>query len=213
MKILKVESLLFPEVKRIRFARFADHRGYFTEIFKRSDFDSHPELESVRSLPLYQANESFSRRGTVRGLHFQWDRPMGKLIRTVTGRMIDLVLDIRVASPTFGKIVAIDLPATPEHDFNEWIWIPPGFAHGNCFPVDTTIQYFCTAEWNPAAEAGISPLAADIDWSVADPTLVEFVRGTLATTSLMTDKDRDGLTLAGWRETPHAAAFGVTPHG
>ena len=63
------------------------------------------------------------------------------------------------------------MPSHPGDDFSQWIWVPPGFAHGNVFLLDTTIEYFCSGEYNPECEASISPLADDLDWSLCDPTL------------------------------------------
>ncbi len=87
MKIVGVDRLTFPEVAVIRFARFQDHRGYFTEHYRESDF---ADLDFLRGVHFRQMNESFSRAGTIRGLHFQWDPYQGKLVRAVTGRLIDL---------------------------------------------------------------------------------------------------------------------------
>ena len=98
---------------------------------------------------------------------------MGKLVRTLSGRMVDMILDIRKGSTTFGKIIAYDMPSEHEADYNEWIWVPPGFAHGNFFTEDSTIEYFCSGEYSPGCEAGISPLAADIDWSLCEGSLKE----------------------------------------
>ena len=146
VKILSVQSLSLREVKVIRFARFCDHRGYFTEHYRKNDFDQHPDLDFLRSVQFTQCNESYSRKNSIRGLHFQWNPFMGKLVRTIQGRMIDLVLDIRLKSPTLGKAIAYDMPARAEADYGEWIWVPPGFAHGNVFTEPTTIEYFCTQE-------------------------------------------------------------------
>ena len=198
MKIVSVTSLPIPEVKVIRYQRFADHRGYFTETYRKSDFDRHPELGFLRGIDFTQCNESHSKSGTVRGLHFQWNPYMGKLVRTVAGRMVDLVLDIRKRSPTFGKIVACDLPCDPAASFGEWIWVPVGFAHGNYYPEESRIEYFCTGEWSPQCEAGVSPLAPDIDWSQCDPALKREFDGIIAAGPLLTDKDRDGFSLRSW---------------
>ena len=146
-----------PAIKVIRFARFMDMRGYFTESFRKSDFAS--QLAFMKDVQFVQFNESFSRRNVVRGMHFQWNPFMGKLVRTVHGRMVDLFLDIRKGSPTYGKAAACDMPSSPDNDYAEWIWIPPGFAHGNYFTEDTTIEYICSGEYSPGCEAGISPLA------------------------------------------------------
>jgi dTDP-4-dehydrorhamnose 3,5-epimerase len=163
MKIVSVQQLALPEIKVIRYARFRDHRGYSTEHFRKSDFQTHTLTTFMRGVEFVQSNESFSRAGTVRGLHFQWNPYLGKLVRTLHGHMVDLILDIRKDSPTFGKIIAYDMPANKTEDVNDWIWVPPGFAHGNPFLEDTSTEYFCSGAYNPQCEAGISPLSEDID--------------------------------------------------
>ncbi len=169
MKIVAVETLAIAEVKVIRFGRFGDHRGYFTEPFRRSDIDAQAEFLCGVQFP--QSNESYSHPNVVRGLHFQWNPRMGKLVRTIAGRMVDLVMDIRQGSPTYGKIIAHDMPASADRTEAEWIWVPPGFAHGNFFTEPSYIEYYCSGEYSPGCEAGISPLADDLDWSLCDPAL------------------------------------------
>ncbi len=203
MKILSVTPLALPEVKVIRFARFRDHRGYFTETFRQSDLHTLSFLAGAR---IMQGNESVSRAGVVRGLHYQWSPHMGKLVRTLSGRMVDIILDIRMGSPTYGKRIAYEMPADLDADFDEWIWIPPGFAHGNYFSEDSRIEYLCTGEYSQGKEAGISPLAHDIDDSLMDAALKAELHKAFAH-AIMTDKDRAGLTLAQWKE--HEAAH---PH-
>jgi dTDP-4-dehydrorhamnose 3,5-epimerase len=198
MKIVATNELAFPEIKVIRFARFQDHRGYFTEPYRRSDFLTENVPASLRGVRFVQANESFSRAGTVRGLHFQWNPYQGKLVRTVAGHMIDLALDIRKGSPTFGKIIAHDMPSTHAEGYGEWIWVPPGFAHGNFFPQNTHIEYFCTGEYSPGYEAGISPLTKDIDWSLCDPRLKQQFDALTSGNMLISQKDQNALTIAAW---------------
>ena len=140
MKILSITDLAIPSVKVIRFARFRDNRGYFSEHYRFSDFETGDAASFMNGVRFLQMNESFSKPHTVRGLHFQWNPFMGKLVRTVRGRMIDMVVDIRKGSPTYGKIIAYDMPVTGDEDFTEWIWVPPGFAHGNTFTEDTVIE-------------------------------------------------------------------------
>jgi len=207
LKLLDVRPLAIPEIKVIRFARFRDQRGYFSEHFRKSDLQTNALTSFLAGVDFYQANESYSRPGTVRGLHFQWNPYMGKLVRTLQGRMVDLVLDIRKGSPTFGKLVAHDMPARPTDDWNEWIWVPPGFAHGNLFLEDTSIEYFCSGEYNPACEAGISPLAGDIDWSLCDAGLRESFGKIAHSTPLITDKDRAGLSVGSWKTDPRSENF------
>jgi dTDP-4-dehydrorhamnose 3,5-epimerase len=204
MKLIDVRGLALEGATVIRFGRFRDDRGYFTEHFRKSDFAA---LEGLHIPEFVQCNESFSRPGTVRGLHFQWDPHMGKLIRTLRGRMIDLMLDIRKGSPTFGKIIAYDLPYDTNSEHAEWLWVPPGFAHGNLFTEETLIEYFCTGEYSPTTEAGISPLAPDIDWSLCDPELRAIFEDVAYKTRLMTEKDRNGYTIAAWQASPLSDNF------
>ena len=207
MKMLSVKQLAIPDIKIIRFARFCDQRGYFTEHFRKSDFQTNPLTPFMTGVEFVQANESFSRAGTVRGLHFQWNPYMGKLVRTLHGHMVDLILDIRKGSPSFGKAIAYDMPSNQSEDFNEWIWVPPGFAHGNMFLEDTSIEYFCSGEYSPGNEAGISPLAEDIDWSLCDPDLRETFHETASSTRLITDKDRNGLSVSAWEKDERSDNF------
>jgi len=208
MRILDVESLPIPAVKVVRFARFRDARGYFTETYRASDVAAHPDLKPLNGAHFVQFNESFSSRGVARGLHFQWNPNMGKLVRTVSGRMVDLFLDIRRGSPTLGKIAAYDMPASHAADHAEWIWVPPGFAHGNFFPEPSLIEYGCTGEYSQGCEAGISPLDVGLDWSLCDPTLRALWHESVASPRmLMTEKDRNGLTLAAWLADPRSENF------
>lgn len=198
MKIIEIKTLGIEAIKVIRYARFRDHRGFFTEHYRRSDVKNHPAIGLENGLEVVQCNESFSRTGTLRGLHFQWNPYMGKLVRTVCGRMLDIVLDIRKGSLTLGKALLYDMPADSESESQEWIWVPPGFAHGNVFLEDTIIEYLCTGEYSQGCEAGISPYASDIDWALCEPNLKKIFDGIASSTKLVTDKDRKGLTLQDW---------------
>jgi dTDP-4-dehydrorhamnose 3,5-epimerase len=207
MKLLAVQSLGIPDVKVIRYGKFPDHRGFFAEHFRKSDFARNVSLDFMAQIDFMQCNESFSKPGTIRGLHFQWNPKMGKLVRTLSGRMVDMVLDIRKGSPCFGKIIGCDLPVRAGADFGEWIWVPPGFAHGNFFTQDTHIEYFCSSEYNPGCEAGISPFSGDIDWSLFDPGLKREFEELAATNPLITEKDRNGYSLRSWAENPNSDQF------
>jgi dTDP-4-dehydrorhamnose 3,5-epimerase len=207
MKLLEIKTLKIDAVKVIKFARFCDHRGYFTEHYRKSDFKNHADTAFMKDVEFVQCNESYSKKGTVRGLHFQWNPYMGKLVRAVSGRMIDMVLDIRKGSPTFGKIILYDMPADTKTDYSEWIWVPPGFAHGNFFPEDTIIEYFCSGEYSPGCEAGISPLAQDIDWSLCDERLKKLYDKIVPTTGLITDKDKNGFYVNGWKKDDRSNNF------
>jgi dTDP-4-dehydrorhamnose 3,5-epimerase-like enzyme len=103
-------------------------------------------------------------------------------------------------------MIAWDMPADPLADFQEWIWVPPGFAHGNFFPEDSVIEYLCSGEYSPGCEAGISPLAQDIDWSVCEPRLKQLF-DRIAPTALITPKDRDGLGVAAWEQDARSGNF------
>jgi len=207
MKILDVHALPISEVKVVRFGRYGDDRGYFTEPYRQSAVHGDPRTDFLNGLSFPQANESYSRAGVIRGLHFQWNPYMGKLVRTISGRMVDLALDIRLESPTFGKIVAYDMLSTPAAGWSEWIWVPPGFAHGNYFTDETIIEYFCTGEYSPGCEAAVSPLADDIDWSLCDPSLHDEFRGLVEGQPTISDKDRAAGSLSSWRSDPRSSNF------
>lgn len=205
MKILGITSLAIPEIKTIRVARFRDHRGHFTEQLRRSDLKS--QVPFFSETEFVQANENFSHAGVIRGLHFQWNPYMGKLVRTVMGRMVDLMLDIRVGSPNYGKLLAYDLPATQDKDYSEWLWVPPGFAHGNFFEQDSVIEYLCSGEHSPGCEAGISPLAKDIDWSLCDVNLRRSFDAVVARGALLSDKDRGAMSVGAWSQDQRSSNF------
>ncbi len=207
MKVLDVRTLAIPEIKIIRYGRFSDARGFFTETFRKSDFEKNTKLGFMKSVELLQCNESYSKPGAVRGLHFQWNPYMGKLVRILQGRMVDLILDVRKGSPNFGKLIGYDMTANHNADYADWIWVPPGFAHGNFYTQMSHIEYFCSGEYNPECEAGISPLAADLDWSRFDPDLKEEFDKIISGSPLITDKDRNGHTLASWTDHPDSDQF------
>lgn len=208
MNIDEVNTLALEEVRSIRYKRFKDHRGYFTETMRKSDLDLIDNGSVFKGTDFLQINESYSRAGTVRGLHFQWDPFMGKLIRTISGRMIDMVMDIRKRSRNFGKIVLFDMPSNSNDDYGTWLWIPVGFAHGNFFTEDSTIEYLCTGSYNPQGETGISPLSEDIDWSLCDKSLRdEFIKLTQSEKFLMSDKDKEGHSLKTWSEMAESNKF------
>ena len=207
MEIADVHSLPIPELKVVRFARFLDERGYFTEPFRRSDVERDPRTAFLSGLTFPQANESYSNAGVIRGLHFQWNPFMGKLVRTVSGRMIDLALDIRLGSPTFGRIVAYDMPTSRDAAWSEWIWVPPGFAHGNFFPEETVIEYLCTGEYSPGCEAAVSPLAPDLDWTLCPHNLRSMLGTMVEEGATISDKDRNAGSLTEWQNDPRSHEF------
>ncbi len=198
MKIISVKSFTIPDIKIVRFARFSDHRGYFSEPYRQSDLWGEFGIPELAGSPLMQTNESVSKKGVIRGLHFQWNPFMGKLVRTLSGRMLDIVLDVRKQSPTCGMAILYDMPARDTENWDEWIWVPPGFAHGNLFIADTRIEYLCTGEYSPECEAGICPFATDIDWSLAAPELLSFLNSYRAGNAIISEKDANGLCLNEW---------------
>ncbi|MBR1950378.1 MAG: dTDP-4-dehydrorhamnose 3,5-epimerase [Bacteroidales bacterium] len=140
---------------------FGDSRGYFFESFSQRDFEA-----KVGKINFVQDNESMSSYGVMRGLHFQ--RPpyaQSKLVRCVKGRVLDVAVDIRKGSPTYGKHVAVEL----SEDNHRQIFIPRGFAHGFVVLSDTAVfQYKCDNFYAPQADAGISILdeSLGIDWQI-----------------------------------------------
>ncbi len=205
MKILSITPLQLPEVKVIRVARFVDERGYFTEIMRESDLTSHPELSSIAGKHFCQTNESVSRAGTIRGLHIQVNPNLDKYLRLISGHIIDLALDIRQNSPTFGKICSFELKSDPDSDHEGMILIPFGFAHGIVAIENCRLQYFQTGNWNGDGEASISPISTEIDWSLVDPAhRAQFV--SLSSNPKMSTKDRHGMSLNQWATHPLASS-------
>lgn len=140
----------------------ADERGYFMESFRQSWMDSLAEFSGN----FVQDNQSFSHYGTIRGLHLQTgEHAQSKLVRVVQGTILDVVVDLRQESPTFGDHITVELSAAKQNQ----LWIPRGFAHGFSVLSETAIVcYKCDAYYNKASEAGIYPLDADlaIDWQL-----------------------------------------------
>ena len=207
MKIVEIKELAIPEVKVIKFKRFVDNRGYFTEQFRKSDLIDSSDVGFLKGESFVQANESFSHKNTFRGLHFQWNPHMGKLVRPLSGSLIDFALDIRKGSPDLGKIIAYEIPNNKDDEYAEWIWVPPGFAHGILLTEDSLIEYFCTGEYSPGCEAGISPMAKDIDWSICDKALKERFDAIVPKTELITEKDKNGLGVTEWLEGKDSDEF------
>jgi dTDP-4-dehydrorhamnose 3,5-epimerase len=127
---------------------FADERGFFMESFKASDFAAFGITQDF-----VQDNHSKSRKGVIRGLHFQRaPYAQGKLVRVTRGRAWDVAVDLRKGSPTFGTWCAVELSA----DNHLLFWIPEGFAHGFlALEDDTELLYKCTAEYNPTSDGGV----------------------------------------------------------
>ncbi|MCQ2134655.1 MAG: dTDP-4-dehydrorhamnose 3,5-epimerase [Bacteroidales bacterium] len=140
---------------------FSDARGYFFESFSQREFE-----EKVRKINFVQDNESMSSYGVMRGLHFQ--RPpytQSKIVRCVKGRVLDVAVDIRKGSPTYGKHVAVEI----SEENHRQIFIPRGFAHGFAVLSETAVfQYKCDNFYAPQADGGISIMdrSLGIDWQI-----------------------------------------------
>ena len=164
MEILKtdIEGVLILEPKVFR-----DARGYFFESFSQREFDRKAAPLLGHTVHFVQDNESMSSFGVMRGLHFQ--RPpfaQSKLVRCVRGAVLDVAVDIRKGSPTYGKHVAVELTEENHRQF----FIPKGFAHGFVVLSDTAVfQYKCDEFYHPEADGGISILddSLGINWRIS----------------------------------------------
>ena len=184
---LRIESehlngivVVVPEV-------FEDERGFFMEIYRADQFKD-------LGLPyqFVQDNHSRTTRGVVRGLHFQWEPPMGKLMRVTVGNTFLVAVDIRKGSPTLGHWFGIEVSAENKRQ----VWAPPGFARGFCVISDVAeVQYKCTGTYNSKAESGIlwNDPAIGIDWPVKNP--------------ILSAKDAKSQTLQQWLQSPLSGQF------
>ncbi len=161
--MLEVQGLAIPEVKLIRTRRVSDDRGYFCEMFQRPAFAAHGIFYDF-----LQDNQSGSDHvGTVRGLHFQ--RPpyaQTKLVRVLSGRILDVAVDLRRSSPNFGKHIAVEL----DSEGNEQLLVPTGFAHGFCtLRSGTVVLYKVDQVYAPSHDSGVywADPALAIDWPVS----------------------------------------------
>ena len=150
-----------PDVVIIEPKVFGDARGYFFEAWSQRDFDA-----QVRPVHFVQDNESKSRYGVLRGLHFQkGEHAQSKLVRVIRGRVLDVAVDIRRSSPSFGRHVAVELTG----ESHRQLFIPKGFAHGFVVLSDEAVfQYKCDKLYAPEAEGAIAwnDPALGIDWKI-----------------------------------------------
>ena len=162
-----VENTSLDSVKIVTPRIFEDDRGYFFESYKTSVFEKH-------GLPtnFVQDNEVKSVKGVLRGLHYQLNRPQGKLVRVVSGGILDVAVDIRIGSPTFGQSEIVHL--TVEN--RKMLFIPEGFAHGYLVTSDEAIvTYKCTDIYDPNDQFGIiwNDETIGLDWGYKSPILSE----------------------------------------
>jgi len=162
MNIIKTA---IPGVLIIEPKIFGDARGFFVETFQADRYAA-----GGVAGPFVQDNLSRSARGTLRGLHFQNPKPQGKLVTVLRGAVRDVVVDVRVGSPTFGRHMAVDL----DDDNRRQVWIPRGFAHGFVVRSESAdFFYKCDELYSPADEKVLrwNDPALDIDWGVDAPLL------------------------------------------
>ena len=184
---LKIEQTAIEDVKIVVPEVFEDERGFFTEIYRADQFK---EL----GLPhqFVQLNHSRSAKNVLRGIHFQWEPPMGKLMRVTFGEAFLVAVDIRKGSPTLGKLVGVTVNAKDKKQ----VFAPAGFARGFCVLSDfAEIQYLTTGVYNNKAESGIlwNDPAIGIEWPVKEPQL--------------SGKDEIAQTLDQWLNTSNSDYF------
>jgi dTDP-4-dehydrorhamnose 3,5-epimerase len=182
-----IESRHLGQVCVLAPEAFQDDRGFFTEVFRA-------DLFKAMGLPYEfgQDNHSGSVGGVLRGLHFQWEPPMGKLMRVTRGTAFLVAVDIRKGSPTLGKWFGAEISA----ESRKQIWAPAGFARGFCVLSDyAEIQYKCTGIYNNKGESGIrwNDREIGIQWPIHDVQL--------------SDKDRNAQTLKEWLSRPESEHF------
>ena len=177
---MEVEQTELPEVLLVKPDVYGDARGFFKETFNQQRY---AELGIDRHF--VQDNVSFSSRGVLRGLHYQWPNPQGKLLYVLQGEIYDVAVDIRQGSPTFGRWAGRFLSSDNHHQ----LWIPEGFAHGFLVTSETAlITYKCTDLYHPADEGCVQwdDPAIGIDWPL------DLIKGE----PKLSPKDREGKALA-----------------
>lgn len=184
---IRIESRHLGDVTVLASEVFEDDRGFFMEVYRADQY-------KALGLPteFVQDNHSRSKRGVVRGLHFQWDPPMGKLMRVTYGSAFLIAVDIRKGSPTLGRWFGVEVSAQDKKQ----VWAPAGFARGFCVMSDfAEIQYKCTGIYNPKGESGIrwNDPKVGIQWPVKEPEL--------------SGKDRQAQTLDEWLASPASNHF------
>jgi dTDP-4-dehydrorhamnose 3,5-epimerase len=183
----EVQSRHLGDVVVLAPKAFGDDRGYFMETYREDQFR---ELGLPGSF--VQDNHSYSKKGVVRGLHFQWEPSMGKVMRVTRGAAFLVAVDLRLGSPTLGRWVGIE--STAEN--RKQVWAPASFARGFCaLTDDVEVQYKCTGIYNGKAESGIrwDDPEIGIEWPVRDV--------------IVSEKDRKAQTLAEWLASPNSRHF------
>ena len=174
MERFKIKKQKLDGIITIKPIYFQDHRGYFCETWNSKNLS----LLGFDEL-MFQDNESHSGKNVLRGLHYQWDEPMGKLIRVVKGSVLDVCVDIRKNSPTYGQYMSVVL--SDENKLQ--LWVPPGFAHGILSLEENTIAlYKCSNVYNKDGESGIDPLDRElnIDWGITHEDIILSTKDSMA---------------------------------
>ena len=169
---MDIKRTFFDEVKIFKPEVYFDHRGFFTESFNNI-------IEEELNESFIQDNHSKSYKNVLRGLHYQWDKPMGKLLRVVSGSGLDVIVDIRKNSDTFGHWESFELSEDNHHILR----VPPGFAQGFLsFEDETHLCYKTTALHNSECEGAINPLDNDlnVDWSIDSSSIILSDKDSLA---------------------------------
>jgi dTDP-4-dehydrorhamnose 3,5-epimerase len=164
---MKVEKTTIPDVLILTPKVFDDERGFFLESYNQNIFK-----DAGISLEFVQDNHSKSSQGVIRGLHFQKKKPQGKLVRCIQGEILDIVVDIRLNSLTFGSVLTVKL----NQENKKQVWVPTGLAHGFSVLSETAeFLYKVTDFYDPEDEAGIRWNDPDlaIDWQVKNPQLAK----------------------------------------
>ncbi|TKF10791.1 dTDP-4-dehydrorhamnose 3,5-epimerase [Enterovibrio norvegicus] len=159
---MKFIETAIPDVKIIEPTVFGDERGFFMETFRTERFN-----ENCGEQVFVQENHSKSKKGILRGLHYQTENTQGKLVRVVSGEVFDVAVDMRKNSPTFGQWVGVYLSAENKRQ----LWVPEGFAHGFYVTSDEAeFVYKCTDYYNPSTEISVKWDDAElgVEWPIAD---------------------------------------------
>lgn len=167
----------FPEAKLIQIAQYGDNRGQFQELYREDDYTKAGLPEFV------QDNLSESYANTLRGLHYQWPNPQGKLVTCVQGRIIDIIVDLRRGSKTFGQHARLLMESYKGFQ----LYVPEGFAHGFYVPTGVAIvNYKCTRHYDPKAQRGVAWNDGrwHMDWRL------EPERYPMAPTPFLSDQDQ-----------------------
>lgn len=178
---VKVIPTAIPDVLIFEPTIHGDHRGFFLETWRESSFE-----EIAPNYRFVQDNHSKSGKGILRGLHYQLTQPQGKLVRVIAGEIYDVAVDMRRASPTFGRWVGVTLSADNHHQ----LWVPPGFAHGFVVTSESAeMVYKCTDYYAPQDEHSL--LWNDPDLGISWPLAEAGIEAPV-----LSAKDRDGRRFA-----------------